>query len=161
MSGTLHIREAVSADIPLLHRLISGLAEFEDLADQMTATEADLESALFGPKTYAEALIAERGGNGCGFALYYHDFSTFLGSPGLYLEDLYVDAEARGKGVGKALLARLSAVAVDRGCHRIEWAALNWNTNAIAFYEGLGATRVTEWSSFELEQPAMGILADQ
>lgn len=161
MSGTLHIREAMPADIPLLHRLISGLAEFEDLADQMTATQADLESALFGAKTYAEALIAEHDGTGCGFALFYHDFSTFLGSPGLYLEDLFVDAEARGKGVGKALLARLSAIAVERGCHRIEWAALNWNTRAIDFYERLGAERVTEWSTFELEQPALGRLAEQ
>lgn len=160
MSGVISIREATPDDIPLIHRLITGLAEFEDLAEVMTATEQDLEKALFGPKTYAEALIAEHDGKGCAFALYYYEFSTFLGSPGLYLEDLFVEAEARGKGIGKALLAHLSKLAVERGCHRIEWAVLNWNTRAIEFYEGLGAGRVTEWSSFELDQPALGRLAD-
>lgn len=161
MSANIRIRPAVVDDIPLLHRLISGLAEFEDLAEFMTATEGDLEKALFGPKTYAEALIAEFDGRGSGFALFYYEFSTFLGSPGLYLEDLFVDEEARGKGIGKALLASLSRLAVERGCHRIEWAALNWNTRAIDFYERHGAQRITEWSSFELDQPALGRLAEQ
>jgi GNAT superfamily N-acetyltransferase len=139
------IRPATAADAAELLRLIRALAEYEKLADMAVGTEAMLRAALFGPRPAAEALIAERGGRAVGFALYFATFSTFLCRPGLYLEDLFVEPEHRGAGIGKALLRRLAAMVVERGGGRFEWRVLDWNEPSIRFYESLGATLMREW----------------
>src|SRR5579872_7442819 len=138
MSDSIHIRSAVAADVPLILGFIRELAEYEKLAHEVVATEAVLRESLFGARPAAECLIAESGGKPAGFALFFHNFSTFLGKPGLYLEDLYVKPELRGQGVGRKLLAHLARLAVSRGCGRFEWAVLDWNEPAIRFYQGLG-----------------------
>ena len=139
------IRLATPTDIPAIVHLIRALAEYEKLSHQVVVDEARLREHLFGPKPYAEVLLAEDGGQVVGYALFFHTYSTFLGRPSLYLEDLFVLPEQRGQGHGKALLARLARLAVERDCGRFEWMVLDWNTPAIEFYESLGAALAPEW----------------
>jgi len=145
MPETVRIRSAVSADVPLILGFIRELAEYEKLAHQVVATEADVRISLFGPRPVAECLIAEFDSKPAGFAIFFHNFSTFLGRAGLYLEDLYVKPELRGKGVGRRLLAHLARLALERGCGRFEWAVLDWNEPAIRFYKSLGANMLDDW----------------
>jgi GNAT superfamily N-acetyltransferase len=141
------IRPAVPGDAALIVDLIRGLAEYERMLDQAQATEAGIRASLFPEREppAAHCVIGEVDGVPAGFALYFFNYSTFLAKPGLYLEDLYVKPEFRGHGLGKALLLHLAGIARARGCGRMEWAVLDWNTPAIEFYEGLGARRMTEW----------------
>jgi len=139
------IRLATPSDLPAIIHLIRALAEYEKLSHQVVIEEARLREHLFGPKPYAEVLLAEDGGQVVGYALFFHTYSTFLARPSLYLEDLFVLPEQRGRGHGKALLARLARLAVERGCGRFEWMVLDWNTPAIQFYESLGAAVSPEW----------------
>jgi GNAT superfamily N-acetyltransferase len=159
MPETCRIRPAAPADVPLILSMIRELAEFEKLAREVTATEADLKTALFGARPHAECVIAELGGKPAGFALFFHNFSTFLAKPGIYLEDLYVKSELRGKGVGRALLAHLASLAVRRGCGRFEWAVLDWNEPAIKFYQSLGAKMMEDWKINRLTGKALERLA--
>lgn len=141
------IRPAAVGDAAVIVELIRGLAEYERMLDDVRATEASILASLFpeGQPPAAHCVIGEVDGEPAGFALYFFNYSTFLARPGLYLEDLYVKPAFRGHGLGKALLLHLAGIARDRGCGRMEWAVLDWNTPAIAFYEGLGARRMTEW----------------
>ncbi len=139
------LRAAEPRDVPAIVALIHGLAEFEQLGHLVRATAETLTPHLFGPRPVAEALVAERGGEVVGFALFFTNFSTFLAQPGLYLEDLYVAPAHRGQGIGQALLTRLAEMALARGCGRFEWSVLDWNENAIRFYERMGATVMPEW----------------
>lgn len=139
------IRPATPADLPAILQLIRALSDYEKLSDQVVVTEAQLREHLFGPRPYAEVLLAEEAGRVVGYALFFHTYSTFLGRPSLYLEDLFVLPEHRGRGHGKGLLARLAQLAVERGCGRFEWMVLDWNTPAIQFYESLGAVVAPEW----------------
>jgi GNAT superfamily N-acetyltransferase len=139
------IRPATPADVPLILRLVRELAEFEREPDAVEATEPMLETALFGERPAAEALIAEIDGGAVGFALFFQNFSTWTGRPGIYLEDLYVTPAARGSGTGTALLRHLAGIALDRGCGRFEWAVLDWNQPAIDFYRAMGAVGMDEW----------------
>ena len=154
------IRPAVEADVPLVLALIRELAEYERLADEVTATEADLREALFGPAPGAEAVIAMVGERPAGFALYFHNFSTFAGKRGLYLEDLYVRPEHRGQGIGRRLLRHLAGVARERGCRRFEWAVLDWNEPAIRFYRRIGAVPMDGWTVYRVTGAALDRLAD-
>ena len=149
------IREAERSDVPVIADLIRGLARFEKLEDEVTMTDALLAKNLFGPRRYAETLIAEEGGSPVGFALFFHNFSTFLAKPGIYLEDLFVVPEQRGHGIGRALLQRLAQIAVERDCGRLEWAVLDWNRDAIGFYERLGAKPNSEWTVYRLTGEAL------
>ncbi len=149
-SAPLNIRPATRADIPTIVRFIRELAEYEKLSHVCRTSEASLAVHLFGERPYAECLIGEVGGEAEGFALFFHNFSTFECKPGIYLEDLYVTPTARGKGLGKALLLALARLAVERGCARLEWSVLDWNTPAIAFYKSLGAGAMDEWTVFRL-----------
>jgi GNAT superfamily N-acetyltransferase len=153
------IRFARPEDVPTIAELILALAEYERLAHEVVLREEDLREHLFGPERRAEVLLAEEGGKVVGFALFFHNFSTFLGRPGLYLEDLFVRPEHRGRGHGKALLARLAEIAVARGCGRFEWSVLDWNSPAIAFYESIGAVAVEGWTVYRLTGPALARLA--
>lgn len=155
---TLRIRAAEPADVPLIADLIRQLAKFEKLEDQVETTEELLRAGLFGPRPYAETVIAEKDNQPIGFALFFHTFSTFLARPGIYLEDLFVLAEHRGRGVGRALLAHLAQLAVERGCGRLEWAVLNWNQEAIRFYERVGAKPNSEWTVYRLTGEALSSL---
>ena len=139
------LRAAVVGDVSAIVQLIRDLAEFEQLTHLVQVTPEKLRPQLFGEKPAAEAMVAERDGEVVAFALYFTNFSTFLAQPGLYLEDLYVKPEHRGHGIGKALLKRLAAVAVERDCGRFEWSVLDWNTNAITVYQKMGATVMPEW----------------
>lgn len=139
------LRPAVAADAPALVGLIRELAEFERLTDLVRVTPQDLAEHLFGARPVAEAVVAEADGRLVGFALFFTNFSTFLGRPGLYLEDLYVQPAQRGRGLGRALLSHLGALAVRRGCGRFEWSVLDWNAGAIRFYEAMGATVLPDW----------------
>jgi len=150
LSDSVRIRPAERSDVALLLRLITALADYERAADQVTGSAELLEAALFDGRSTAEALIAERERTPVGFALFYPTFSTWLCQPGLYLEDLYVEPEHRGSGVGRSLLLHVAALAVERGCARLDWSALDWNAPAIRFYEALGATRLTDWEGFRL-----------
>ncbi len=161
MPETCRIRPAAPADVPLILSLIRELAVYEKLADQVSATEVDLKTALFGARPHAECVIAELGGKPAGFALFFHNFSTFLAKPGIYLEDLYVKQELRGKGVGRALLAHLASLAVRRGCGRFEWAVLDWNEPAIGFYKSLGAKMMDDWKINRLTGKALEKLAGE
>jgi GNAT superfamily N-acetyltransferase len=156
---TCRIRPASPEDVPLILSLIRELAEYEKLLHEVKATEAGLKTALFGARPYAECVIAELGGKPAGFALFFHNFSTFLAKPGLYLEDLYVKPELRGKGVGKKLLAHLAALTLKRGCGRFEWAVLDWNEPAIKFYKSLGAEMMDSWKINRLTGKALEKLA--
>ena len=144
-ASTFTLRAAVLGDVSAIVQLIRDLAEFEQLTHLVQVTPEKLRPQLFGEKPAAEAIVAERDGAVVAFALYFTNFSTFLAQPGLYLEDLYVKPEHRGHGIGKALLKRLAAVAVERDCGRFEWSVLDWNTNAITLYEKMGATVMPEW----------------
>ena len=158
-TSDFEIRPASDADVPLVLRMIKALAEFEKLGDQVVATEAGLRQALFGERPYGEVVIGYLGSEPVGFALYFHSFSTFRGAPGLYLEDLFVEPAWRGRGFGRRLLAHVAAVAVARGCHRMEWSVLDWNERAITFYRGAGARSMDEWTTFRLTGDALAALA--
>jgi len=151
----VHIRPAAEADAPVILGFIRALADYEKLAHACVATTETLVETLFGPRPYAEVLIAEWNGAPAGFALYFHNYSTFLGRPGLYLEDLFVTPELRGKGIGKALFQRLAAMAVERGCGRLEWSVLDWNEPAIEFYRACGAVPLDDWTMFRLTGEAL------
>src|SRR5438045_4921462 len=144
------IRPATAAEVPIILALIRALATYEREPNDVTATEASLVKVLFGEKPAAEVLLAFENETAVGFAVFFHNFSTWLGRPGLYLEDLFVKPENRGKGYGRALLVDLAKIARDRGCGRMEWAVLNWNDPAIQFYRKLGAKPLDEWSVFRL-----------
>ncbi|MBM3982794.1 MAG: GNAT family N-acetyltransferase [Planctomycetes bacterium] len=154
------IRPATPADVPTIARLIRALAEYEKLAHAVTFADADLHAHLFGPRPYAEVLLAEDAGAVVGFALFFHNYSTFRGKPGIYLEDLFVVPEVRGKGHGKALLVELARLAVARDCARVEWSVLNWNAPSIAFYKSLGAQPMDEWTVYRLTDEALRKLAE-
>jgi GNAT superfamily N-acetyltransferase len=154
----LNIRPAKPADVPVIADLIRQLARFEKLEHEVVLTEKLLAAGMFGARPYAEAVLAEEAGEPVGFALFFHTFSTFLARPGLYLEDLFVLPEHRGRGVGRAVLAHLAHLAVERGCGRLEWAVLNWNQEAIRFYERLGARPNSEWTVYRLTGEALNAL---
>jgi GNAT superfamily N-acetyltransferase len=156
---TLSIRPATRPDLPLIAQFIRDLADYERLAHEVRFDEAVLGDRLFGPRPYAEVLIGEIDGEPLGFALFFHNFSTFEGRPGIYLEDLFVRPEARGAGLGKAMLQRLAALAVERDCARLEWAVLDWNEPAIAFYKSLGARMMDEWTVMRVDGDALDSLA--
>lgn len=159
MSDALEIRPARPEDMAELLGLIRKLAEYENLLDSVTATEADFREALFGTRPAAEALLAIHGGRAVGYAIFFHNFSTFLGRPGLYLEDIFVEKECRGRGFGKALFLHLIGIARDRNCGRVEWSALNWNEPALNFYHGLGAETLSEWQILRLDAAGIAKLA--
>jgi GNAT superfamily N-acetyltransferase len=159
-SSGVSIREAVEADVPLVAGLIRELAEYERMLDDVRLTEDQLRAALFGERRHAEVVIAEDpGGEALGFALFFHSFSTFLGRPGIYLEDLFVRPRHRDAGVGRELLRHLARLAEDRGCGRMEWAVLDWNEAAIGFYRRLGARPTAGWSVYRLDGEALARLA--
>ena len=158
---TIHIRSATKEDVPIVAELIRGLARYEKLENEVVMTEDLLAAGLFGERPYAEVVLAVDEHRPVGFALFFHNFSTFLGRPGIYLEDLFVVPEERGSGVGRALLEHLARLAVDRGCGRLEWAVLDWNRDAIAFYERLGARPNSDWTVFRLTGEALTTLAGQ
>jgi GNAT superfamily N-acetyltransferase len=153
------LREAAPADVPTILRFVRELAAYEREPDAVKASEADLQRVLFGERRYAEAIIAEADGVPLGFALFFHNFSTWEGRPGVYLEDLYVTPDARGRGVGKALLERLARITVERDCARLEWAVLDWNAPAIGFYRSLGAVAMDEWTVNRVTGEALRRLA--
>ena len=157
-TNALRIREAQPDDATLVLQFIQALAEYERLRDACVATLEDVERTVFGPDAVPRVLIAEWEGAPVGFALYVRNYSTFLARPGIWLEDLFVNPEARGRGIGKALLARLAAIAVERGYGRVEWAVLDWNAPSIAFYKSLGAVPMDEWTVFRLTGDAMRAL---
>jgi len=157
MSG-LAIRAALPADAPLLLALIRGLAEYEKLAHEVVATEEQLAAELGAPRPVVHALIAEWAGEPAGFALYFFNFSTFLGRQGLYLEDLFVLPAQRGHGIGRALLVELARQAAARGCGRMEWSVLDWNVDAQRFYASLGARPMSGWSVYRLDRAAIAAL---
>jgi GNAT superfamily N-acetyltransferase len=145
MSADITLRLATEQDIPTILAFIQGLAEYEKLADQVVATEEKLRATLFGAKPYAEVVIAEYQQQAAGFALFFHNYSTFLAKPGIYLEDLFVLPAHRGLGLGKLLLSYLAKLAVQRDCGRLEWSVLDWNQPAIDFYQAQGATMLHDW----------------
>ena len=153
------VREAEPRDVPLIRALIRELAEYERAPDEAVVTEAALLRDGFGPESRYSCLVAEAGGEAVGFALYFHNYSTWQGRWGLYLEDLFVRPENRGGGAGRALLAELARIAVREGCGRFEWMVLDWNTPAIGFYEKLGAKPMKEWVKMRLEGDALRALA--
>ena len=159
MSDTVTIRPAGPDEVCLVLQFIRDLARYERLEHEVSASEAELAGALFGEHRYAEVVFACDGGAPVGFALFFHNFSTFKGRPGLYLEDLYVRPEARGRGIGKQLLAHLARTAVERRCARLEWAVLDWNEPSIGFYRSLGAVPMDEWRVFRLTGDALSLLA--
>lgn len=154
------IRDATAADVTVIADLIRALASYERLAAAVVLDEADLREHLFGEHRFAEVLIAEDAEGVVGFALFFHNYSTFRGKPGIYLEDLFVRPQARGHGHGRALLQRLAALAVERGCARLEWAVLDWNDPSIAFYRALGAEALEDWTMYRLADAALLALAD-
>ncbi len=156
---TVRIRAGEKADVGVIAELIRGLARYEKLEHEVSMTDETLERSLFGDRPYAETLIAEDEGEPVALALFFHNFSTFLGKPGLYLEDLFVKPEARGGGVGRLLLERLAQIAVERDCGRLEWAVLDWNKDAIRFYERLGARPNDEWTVYRISGGALRALA--
>jgi len=153
------IRFATEEDVPTVLRFIRDLAIYERLEHLVVATEEIIRDTVFGARRYAEVLIGEIDGDPAGFALFFHNFSTFLGRPGIYLEDLFVRPEFRGKGYGKALLARLAELAIERNCGRVEWAVLDWNTPSIEFYKSIGAVPMDDWRIFRLRGEALEKLA--
>ena len=153
------IEPARPADVPLLLELIHELAVFEKLEHEAQASPEELSRHLFGPQPRAEAVVAFHAGEPAGFALFFHNFSTFLGKPGLYLEDLYVRPACRGRGIGEGLLRHLAGLALERGCGRFEWSVLDWNREAIEFYRRLGAVPMDEWTVHRVSGPALAALA--
>ena len=158
MSDT-RVREASEGDLPLILSFVHELAEYEKLSHEVVATEDGLRESLFGERRYAEVLVAEHDGAPAGFALYFHNFSTFLGKPGIYLEDLYVKPAFRGAGIGKKLLVNLARLAKERGCGRLEWWVLDWNESSIGFYRKLGAVPMDDWTVYRVSGMALEDLA--
>ena len=155
------IRPATEADIPIIADLIRALAAYERLTDEVALDETALREHLFGPRPYAEVLLAEVAGVVVGFALFFHNYSTFLTKPGIWLEDLFVRPEHRGRGHGRALLTALARIAVDRGCGRLEWSVLDWNEPSISFYRALGATPLADWTTYRLTGSALHALGSE
>ncbi len=153
------IRAATEEDVPLILRFIEELAEYERLSHEVVATEEILRDSLFGERRVAEVLLSYSGDEPAGFALFFHTFSTFLGHPGIYLEDLYVRPEFRGSGMGKALLGRVAKLAEERGCGRLEWSVLDWNESAIGFYRSVGAAAMDGWTVYRVSGEALESLA--
>ena len=156
---TTVIRAASVADVPLIRGFIEGLAEYEQLRHACVATDDRLRDTLFGERPFAEVVIAECDQLACGFALFFHNYSTFLALPGIYLEDLFVVPTYRGRGVGKAMLQHLAALAMARGCGRLEWSVLDWNVDAIGFYQRLGAQAQDDWTVYRVTGTALSMLA--
>jgi GNAT superfamily N-acetyltransferase len=155
------IRPATPADVSTILALIKDLSEYERLAHEVSATEQLLTEHLFGPRAVAGSLVAEVAGAAVGFAVYFHNFSTFLAKPGIYLEDLFVKPEFRGRGIGESLLRTLAGIARERNCGRLEWAVLDWNEPAIGFYKSLGAQPMNEWTVYRVTGEALEKLAGQ
>ncbi len=155
----IRIDAASERDLPLILKFIRDLAEYEKLSHLVVATEENIREHIFGPNPVAEVLLAYSDDEPVGFALYFRNFSTFLGQPGIYLEDLFVEPGHRGKGIGKALLARLAKTALERGYGRLEWAVLDWNTPSIEFYRSLGAVPLDEWTQYRVTGEALSRLA--
>lgn len=159
MTGELRIAPATENDLGLILSFIRKLAEYEKLSHLVVATEENIREHVFGPNPVAEVLLAYWDQEPVGFALFFRNYSTFLGQAGIYLEDLFVDPEQRGKGIGKALLIRLAQIALERGYGRLEWAVLNWNTPSIEFYRSLGAVPQDEWNVYRITGDALSRLA--
>ena len=159
MAADVRIEPAGIEDVPLILGLIKALGEYERLAHEVDATEAGLRESLFGATPHAEAVIARVGSEAVGFAVWFHSYSTFLARRGLYIEDLFVLPEWRGRGIGRALLGHLARVAIERGCGRMEWSVLDWNDQAIGVYRGIGARAMDEWTVYRLTGDALGRLA--
>ncbi len=157
----LTIREGAENDVPLILSFIRELAEYEKLLHEVVADESTLKESLFGKRKVAEVIIGEWNEEPVSFALYFHNFSTFLGRPGLYLEDLYVKPEFRGKGIGKVMLSYLAKIAIDRNCGRFEWWVLDWNTPALNFYRSIGAVSMDEWTVQRVTGKALESLAKE
>ena len=155
------LRIAVENDVPVILNFIKALADYEKLSHEVAADENQLKKTLFGERKIAEVIIAEYKNQPAGFALFFHNYSTFLGKPGIYLEDLFVNPELRGKGIGKILLSYLGQLAIERDCGRIEWAVLDWNEPSINFYKNLGAKPMDEWTVFRVTGDGINNLADQ
>ncbi|MDP4196973.1 MAG: GNAT family N-acetyltransferase [Bacteroidota bacterium] len=160
-NNKLVLRSATKAEVPILLTLIKELAEYERLSDEVTATEDILSESLFGEHPAAEAIIAYYNDEPAAMAIYFLNFSTFVGRPGVYLEDLFVKPHLRGKGIGKALLKKLAKIAIDKKCGRFEWSVLDWNEPAIKFYKSLGAKPLEDWTIFRLRGKALEDLAKQ
>jgi GNAT superfamily N-acetyltransferase len=159
-AASYDLRPATPADIPALVALINALAEYEKLAHEVTGRPEDLERALFGDRPYAEAVLAWVEGTPAGMALFFHNFSTFLMKPGIYLEDIFVQPAYRGQGIGKALLVHIGKLALERGCGRLEWSVLDWNTPAIDFYQRMGAEIKPEWQTCRVTGAALAALGE-
>jgi len=159
MANAFHIRSATAGDVAVILDLVRGLAEYERLSHLVSATEHGVREALFGEHPGAEAVLAFEGETAVGFAVYFHNFSTFLGRKGLWLEDLFVKPEHRRRGYGKALLLHVARIAHERGCGRFEWAALDWNTPAWEFYRALGAMPLEDWTMFRVTGETLEKLA--
>jgi len=151
----LQIRPAKESDVPVVVDFIRKLAEYGDISSEATVTQADVRAALFGPRPVAEALLAYVGDEPAGFAVFSFTFSSFMGKPGIYVEDLFVEHRFRGHGVGKALLITLAQAGRERGCGRLEWSVLNWNEQAMEFYQDIGAVPMEEWTTFRLTGEAL------
>lgn len=159
MNAKFCIRTATVEDVPLILQFIKELAEYEKLADAVTATEELLRNTLFGARQTAEVLLGFEGAEAAGFALFFHNFSTFIGKPGIYLEDLFVRPSFRGRGYGKALMVHIARIAEQRDCGRFEWSVLNWNTPSIEFYRSLGAKPMDEWTVQRMTRTEIEALA--
>jgi GNAT superfamily N-acetyltransferase len=155
----LQIRPAKQSDAPLVLEFIRKLAEYGDISSEATVTESDVRASLFGERPVAEAILAYVGSEPAGFAVYSFTFSSFMGKPGIFVEDLFVEHQFRGRGVGKALLLTLARLGRERGCGRLEWSVLNWNEQAMEFYQELGAVPMDEWTTFRLTGEALDRLA--
>lgn len=160
MASKLILRPAQPVDVPEIFQLIQALAEYEKLSDAVVGNVDALKEHLFGSRVYAEVIIAEYAGQAVGFALFFHNYSTFLTQPGIYLEDLFVLPQYRGQGIGKAILSYLAALAVERGCGRLEWSVLDWNEPAIAFYQRMGAAVLPDWRICRVTEDSLTHLAD-
>lgn len=160
MDSKFILRPAQSADVPVIFQLIQALAEYEKLSHAVTGSAESLHEHLFGSHPYAEVIIAEYAGQAVGFALFFHNYSTFLTQPGIYLEDLFVLPQYRGQGIGKAILSYLAGLAVERGCGRLEWSVLDWNESAIAFYRRMGAAVLPDWRICRVTGESLTHLAD-
>ena len=159
-NGDLKIRAATEADVPVILSFIRQLAEYERLSHEAVMTEEILRESLFGPRPFAEVLLGYAGDQPVTFAVFFHNFSTFLGRPGLYLEDLFVIPEMRGRGYGRAMLVELARIARERKCGRFEWSVLDWNEPAIGFYKKLGAVPMDEWTVFRMTGKSLKDLAE-
>jgi len=159
-NNKFHIRAATADDVSLILMFIKGLADFERLSDEVTATEESLRESLFGANPGAEVAIGFVGDEPAGFAVFFHNYSTFLGQRGMYLEDIFVVPEHRSNGLGKLLLSHVANIALERGCGRLEWSVLDWNEDAARFYKGLGAEVMGDWRTFRMDGDALRKLAD-